>query len=170
MSGHHRGIRGRNGSRSKLPFTCSVALLVHCAPQLSTNVAPPATPTEMEALSLSRESYLLALDSSLAKLRPGRDRVLVHGLDKALPFTAEDLRRRGAEFTPEASVCPGQAALWFKPPRHRDDGRIELEVVEASGRQGFAGSHVYIFRCDDGECQLHQALPGNGDYLAGCRA
>ncbi len=118
---------------------------------------------------LSREAYLIALDSSLARLGQTGKRVFIYGADSRLPFTAEDLRVRRVKLAESASVCPGQAALWFQAPQRQEYGHIRLDVVEATGESGLAGGRSYLFGCTLGTCRLEGDGPTNSDYMVGCR-
>jgi hypothetical protein len=118
---------------------------------------------------LPRVAYLIALDSSLPRVRPAASRVLIYSADSRLPFTAEDLRRRRLKLAESASVCAGEAALWFHAPQRQENEAIRLDVVEVTGQSGLAGGRSYLFRCSMEACRLEDNGPLNSDYMVGCR-
>ncbi len=132
--------------------------------------SPPGQPPPSTATLLDHSAYLIALDSSLAHLGPMEKPVMIYPSPDPFPLTAEDLRRHRLKLALSKSVCPGEAALWFEAPQQQEDGRIRLEIVEASGEHGLAGGYSYLFRCAAQTCRLEYALPSNSDYLIACRS
>jgi hypothetical protein len=111
-------------------------------------------------------AYLLALDSLL----PGGNResqaTFVHG---SLPVDQRELQSRHLRYKDTNFVCPGERMLWFLPPMQRDNGTIELKVVEAFGDlSNLAGSRVFIFGSSNGSYRFVRALPENSDYMVIC--
>jgi hypothetical protein len=145
---------------------CALVVLASCSPrQQSTRSAAEESPTGEPSL-LPPAAYHLALDSLLAGARPEYQVTYVQG---AAPIAQRDLQRRHLQIKHDRYVCPGEVALWFEQPVQREDGAVELEVVEAFGDRGLAGSRVFIFHCTDRLCGLVQAVPGNGDRLVLCQ-
>jgi hypothetical protein len=111
-------------------------------------------------------AYLLALDSLLAGANSESQPTFVHG---SLPLPQQELRSRHLQYKDNRLVCPGENALWFLPPKRRNNGTTELEVVQAFGSlSSLAGSKVFIFRSSDSTYPLVQALSGNSDYAVMC--
>jgi hypothetical protein len=126
------------------------------SPQMATGGAPLLPPA----------AYLLALDSLLIGSNPENQPTFVQG---SLPIPQGELQSRHLRYKDNRFVCPGERALWFLPPRRRDNGTTELEVVEAFGDlSGLAGSRVLIYRSSDSIYHLMRVLPGNSDYLVTC--
>jgi hypothetical protein len=144
---------------------CALVLLTSCSTRQSPDASPAPDAMIGEATLLPPAAYLLALDSLLARAHPESHPTFVQG---SIPITWGDLQSRHVRYREEFFVCPGEAALWFQPPEQRDNGTIELEVVQAFGDRGFAGSRVFVFRCTGSTCQLVRALPGSGDSVVSC--
>jgi hypothetical protein len=145
--------------------TLSVLVLVaSCSPKWVPSILPPESVTGATSL-LPPAAYILALDSLVAGTHSETRPTFVSG---SPPITRRDLERRHLQPRDDLSVCPGEVALWFLPAEERNDGTIELEVVQAFGNRGLAGSRVFVFRCSTGLCRLVQAVPGSGDRLVLC--
>jgi hypothetical protein len=146
-----------------------LCLLFACARKQPPPVALNVSQADTTVAGLPRSAYLIALDSSLPRVRTGGKRVFVHSGDWFWPLTSEDLRVRRLERKNDTSVCAGEAVLWFQVPQRGDNGQLRLDIVEASGASGLAGGHAYLFRCTVEACRLENQAPLNSDYLVGCR-
>jgi hypothetical protein len=141
--------------------------LTGCASRNSQN---PHVPQAAVGDGLPRAAYLVALDSSLARIGASGKRILIHGAEAGSRLTAEDLRIRKLTLSERPSVCPGEAALWFQRPERFENGQIRLDVVEATERSGLAGGRSYLFRCAAAACHLEGSDALNSDHLVGCQA
>ena len=121
---------------------CVLTVLASCSSRQPPDASPSPNAAIGGATLLPPMAYLLALDSLLARAHPEIHPTFAHG---SLPITWGDLQSRHVRYRDELFVCPGEAALWFLPPEQRDNGTIELEVVQAFGNRGLAGSRVFIF-------------------------
>ena len=155
--------------RSIATMTRGVGALVvlgNCAPRQATETPPSPDALVSQATLLPRAIYLLTLDSLLARAHAETNPTFVQG---ALPVTWADLKSRYVQYKEDRGVCPGETGLWFLPPERRDAGTVELEVVEAFGNHGLAGSRVFVFRRSGTDWQLIRTLPGNSDRVVLCR-
>jgi hypothetical protein len=143
----------------------ALIVLTNCAPRQEADVPHPSDALVSEATLLPREVYLLALDSLLTLAHPETNPTFVQG---SLPVTWGDLKSRHVQYREDLSVCPGETALRFLPPEKRDNGRVELEVVEAFGNHGLAGSRVFVFGGASPDYELIRTLPGDSDRLVAC--
>jgi hypothetical protein len=120
------------------------------------------------AALLPRAAYLLALDSSLSRVRHGAPRVWVSDLEP-FPFTAQDMESRQALRGNGDATCPGEASVSFDTPTRRPDGRISLHVVEKTPvPPGWTLGHLYMFRCADGACRLEGDGQLEEDFVRTC--
>jgi hypothetical protein len=158
-------LRGRRLAGTIAFQACALVVLGSCSSPKLADSSPSPEAVISEATLLPPAAYFLVLDSSLLGAHPEKHPTFVHG---ALPMTRADLQARHLRYREDPFVCPGEAALWFLPPVHRADGTTELEVVEAFGNRGLAGSRVFVFRCSNRMCRLVRALPGDSDRLVVC--
>jgi hypothetical protein len=149
---------------------CTAALLIACT---HTNVRAPTTHAsrlDTAVARLPRTAYLVALDSSLLRVRGVSQQVWVDGAEP-LPITAEDLKTRQAKWGNGEATCSGQASIKFGAPSQQPDGRILLHVIEAAAMPpGWIVGHVYFFRCDRATCRLEHDGQLEEDYLRTCGA
>lgn len=145
-----------------------VALLSACAHANKRAQSAPTTRPDSAVVRLPRAAYLVALDSSLHRVRGVASRVWIDGVEP-LPFTSEDLAGRQAQRGNGDATCPGEAFLRFGAPTQQPDGRILLHVVEGAGvpPRGVVG-HVYFFRCAGGTCRLEDDGQLEEDYMRTC--
>ena len=154
-------LRGTRLARYAALQVCAFVLLGSCSPSRARDPPSPEAVIS-DATLLPPAAYFLVLDSLLARANPEKQPTFVHG---ALSITRAELQARHVQYRENLSVCPGEVALWFLPPA---DGTTELQVVQAFGDRGLAGSRVFVFRCSDRVCRLVRALPGNSDRLLVC--
>ena len=148
----------------------TAALLNACAHVNKQAQTAPATRADSAVVALPRAAYLVALDSSLSRIRGVASTVWIDGVEP-LPFTAEDLATRQAHRGNGDATCPGKASLRFGAPTQQPDGRILLHVVEATAvPPGWIAGHVYFFRCEGPTCRLEGDGQLEEDYLRTCGA
>jgi hypothetical protein len=145
----------------------TAALLSACAHVNQRALTAPATRADSAVVLLPRAAYLVALDSSLHRIRGAASRVWIDG-EEPWPFTAEDLAVRQAQRGSGDDRCPGEASLRFGAPTQQPDGRILLHVVEAAAAPGWIAGHVYFFRCAGATCRLVDDGELEEDYLRTC--
>jgi hypothetical protein len=146
----------------------TAALLSACAHANTRAQTAPATRANSAVVRLPRAAYLVALDSSLHRVRGVASSVWIDGVEP-LPFTAEDLAVRQAQRGNGDVTCPREASLRFGAPTQQPDGRILLHVVEAAAvPPGWIVGHVYSFRCPGETCRLEDDGQLEEDYLRTC--
>ena len=146
---------------------CTAALLIACAQTKARSPLTPASSSDSAVVQLPRMAYLMALDSSLPRVRGTSPRVWVTG-EGALPISAEDLRTRQALAGNKGATCTEEPSITFGIPTQQRDGRIMLHVTEAATAPRRAVGHLYFFRCNGSNCRLVRDGQLEEDYIFLC--
>jgi hypothetical protein len=130
---------------------------------------PPATEVSAEVtqppLAISREAYLGAIDSSLARIRGKAKRVWIEGAGSVW-LTPLELRARRAKPGTGFRTCPPEPTLRLDVPVTRSANRVDLRVTE--GGPGGSLPRMYEFVCAGDQCQLRDDYPTNELVVATC--
>ena len=129
----------------------------HRSPAMEVDAQPP--------LPLSRDGYLGAIDSSLARMRGKAKRVWIDGAGSVW-LTPSELRLRRVQRGNGFRKCPPEATLRIDAPVTRSADRVDLRLTEGGPDRSLP--RMYEFVCVGGQCRLKRAYPTNELVVATC--